>query len=58
MMNDYLLDKQCLHLENAIELCNDQDFLDNYESRLEESVENRRAVFHKWEQTYNLNAYV
>jgi len=58
IMNDYLLDKQCLHLENAIELCNDQDFLDNYESRLEESVENRRAVFHKWEETYNLNAYV
>jgi 23S rRNA U2552 (ribose-2'-O)-methylase RlmE/FtsJ len=57
-MNTYLLDKQCLHLENAIKLCNDQDFLDNYESRLEESVENRRAVFHKWEQTYNLNAYV
>lgn len=58
MMNNYLLDQQCLHLENAIELCNDQDFLDNYETRLEESVENRREVFHKWEQTYNLNAYV
>lgn len=58
IMNNYLLDKQCLHLENAIELCNDQDFLDNYETRLEESVENRREVFHKWEQTYNLNAYV
>jgi cap1 methyltransferase len=53
MMNNYLLDKQCLHLENAIKLCNDQDFLDNYESRLEESVGNRREVFHKWEKTYN-----
>jgi 23S rRNA U2552 (ribose-2'-O)-methylase RlmE/FtsJ len=58
MMNNYLLDKQCLHLENAIKLCNDQDFLDNYESRLEESVGNRREVFHKWEKTYNLNSYV
>lgn len=58
IMNNYLLDKQCLHLENAIELCNDQEFLDNYESRLEESLENRREVFHKWGQTYNLNAYV
>jgi 23S rRNA U2552 (ribose-2'-O)-methylase RlmE/FtsJ len=58
MMNTCLLDKQCLHLENAIKLCNDQNFLDNYESRLEESLENRREVFHKWEQTYNLNAYV
>jgi 23S rRNA U2552 (ribose-2'-O)-methylase RlmE/FtsJ len=57
-VNSGLLDKQCLHLENAIKLCNDQDFLENYEDKLEESLERRREVFHQWEEMYNLNAYV
>ena len=57
-INNILLDKQCSHLENAIELCNDKDFLNNYEIRLQESIDTRRKIFHKWEQMYNLNAYV
>lgn len=57
-INQALLDKQCLHLESAIELCNDPDFLADYENRLEESLEKRREIFHAWEELYNLNSYV
>lgn len=57
-INECLLDKQCLHLENAITICNDRDFLDNYETNLEQSLQLRREIFHKWEETYNLNSYV
>jgi hypothetical protein len=57
-INGSLLDKQCLHLENAIKFCNDIKFLEDYEGRLDESLERRREVFHLWEETYNLNSYV
>lgn len=57
-INTSLLDKQCLHLENAIEFCNDSKFLEDYDGRLDESLERRREVFRSWEETYNLNSYV
>lgn len=56
--NGLLLDKQCLHLENAIKLCNDTEFLKNYEENLEKSLEKRKETFHLWEEMYNLNSYV
>ena len=58
VVNQTFLDKQCLHLENAIELCNDKIFLDNYDENLCNSLDDRRTIFHKWEEMYNLNAYV
>jgi cap1 methyltransferase len=58
LINNALLDKQCLHLESAIEYCNDTKFLEDYEGRLDESLERRREVFRLWEETYNLNSYV
>ena len=57
-INTVLLDKQCLHLENAIKLCNNQEFLDNYDERLAESLETRKSIFYEWEEMYNLNSYV
>lgn len=57
-INTVLLDKQCSHLENAIELCNDAEFLNNYDEKLLESLEKRKQTFHTWEETYNLNSYV
>jgi 23S rRNA U2552 (ribose-2'-O)-methylase RlmE/FtsJ len=57
-INTILLDKQCNHLENAIKLCTNKDFLDNYDAKLQESIETRRKIFHHWEKLYNLNAYV
>jgi 23S rRNA U2552 (ribose-2'-O)-methylase RlmE/FtsJ len=57
-VNTELLKTQCDHLEKAIQLCNDTNFLENYEFNLSESLEKRREIFHDWELTYNLNAYV
>lgn len=57
-VNTILLDKQCNHLENAIKLCTNKEFLDNYDAKLQESIETRRQIFHNWEKLYNLNAYV
>jgi len=57
-INTILLDKQCSHLENAIKLCSNKEFLNNYDTKLQESIETRRQIFHHWEKLYNLNAYV
>ncbi len=56
--NTMLLDKQCLHLERAIELCKDTEFLEEYDKNLDKSLEKRKEIFRSWEEIYNLNAYV
>lgn len=56
--NTSLLNKQCLHLERAIELCQDTKFLEEYDKNLDESLEKRKEIFRSWEKLYNLNAYV
>ena len=57
-INSILLERQCLHLENAIRLCNDTSFLKEYDEKLEESLQKRKDVFKQWERLYNLNSYV
>lgn len=57
-MNKSLLTKQCDFLELAVKLCNDESFVEKYDTILSESIENRKAVFHEWENVYNLNSYV
>lgn len=57
-INTSLLDKQCVYLEKAIHLCNDQEFINKYEEKLDESLENRKMIFKEWETMYNLNSYV
>jgi 23S rRNA U2552 (ribose-2'-O)-methylase RlmE/FtsJ len=58
LFNISLLEKQCSHLETAIKLCNDQEFLKEYDINLEKSLEKRKEMFYSWEQMYNLNSYV
>ena len=58
VMNTNLLNKQCEHLNTAIKLCENEDFIKNYESELENSLDKRRQVFKQWEKTYNLNCYI
>jgi 23S rRNA U2552 (ribose-2'-O)-methylase RlmE/FtsJ len=58
LCNTSLLDKQCLHLERAIELCKDTEFLEEYDKNLDKSLEKRKEIFRSWEGLYNLNAYV
>lgn len=57
-MNSQLLNKQCEHLNKAIELCENEEFIKNYENELENSLERRRKVFKQWEELYNLNCYI
>lgn len=57
-INNFMLDKQCSHLENAIKLCTNKEFIENYDEKLQESLETRRQIFYHWEKSYNLNAYV
>jgi 23S rRNA U2552 (ribose-2'-O)-methylase RlmE/FtsJ len=57
-MNETLLSKQCQFLERAVELCNNQTFIQEYDSQLQSSIDRRREVFHEWEELYNLNTYV
>jgi 23S rRNA U2552 (ribose-2'-O)-methylase RlmE/FtsJ len=57
-VNTELLNIQCSHLENAIELSNNTDFLNNYDQILEKSLKHRKEIFQKWEELYNLNSYV
>lgn len=57
-INTILLDRQCEHLKNAIKLCNDSEFIKKYDEMLEKSLEERKEIFHLWEENYNLNSYV
>jgi hypothetical protein len=57
-MNTELLNKQCEYLQTAITLCEDDNFIKNYESELNNSLERRRQIFKQWEETYNLNCYI
>ena len=57
-INNSLLNKQCLYLEKAIYLCNNEEFINEYDKKLEASLENRKKVFKEWETMYNLNSYV
>lgn len=56
--NSTLLNKQCDFLKNAINLCNDQEFLNTYDNMLSKSLEDRRQIFHEWEEMYNLKSYI
>lgn len=57
-MNNELLNKQCDALQKAIELCENTDFMKNYDSELDSSLDKRRQIFKKWEEMYNLNYYI
>jgi len=57
-MNTELLNKQCEYLQTAITLCEDENFIKNYELELNNSLDRRRQVFKQWEETYNLNCYI
>lgn len=58
MINSSLLEKQCSHLEVAIDLCNNKKFIEEYDKNLADSLEHRKNIFREWEHMYNLNSYV
>lgn len=57
-MNTVLLNKQCEFLQKAINLCDNEHFMKNYDSELDSSLDRRRQVFKQWEELYNLNCYI
>ena len=57
-INTKLLNRQCHFLKKAIELCNDNDFLKNYEIEYTKSTEYRKEIFKKWLDYYNLHSYI
>lgn len=57
-VNDEMVEKQCVYLESAIQLCNDNGFLLNYEHNVSRLIDARRATFNSWETFYNLNSFV
>ena len=57
-INNELLEKQCSYLQSAIHLCNNTEFLDNYNIHYNECLEKRKNIYKKWETYYNLNDYI
>lgn len=56
-MNESLLNKQCEHLEIAINLCENTEFINKYEYELHKSYDTRNSVFKNWQKDYNINLH-
>lgn len=57
-INTNFLNIQCDSLQRAINLCENNYFISNYQNELDASLEKRRKVFKQWEEQYNLNCYI
>jgi len=57
-MNESLLKIQCKYLQDAIKLCQNTSFVEQYDKELQKSLEKRRKVFLEWEYKYNLHSYI
>lgn len=57
-ININLLNIQCDSLQKAIDLCENEIFVNNYQNELDASLDKRRKIFKQWEEQYNLNCYI
>ena len=57
-MNTEFVNNQCSFLKIAIDLCNDADFIKNYDNELNNSLEKRKRIFKQWELKYRLNDFI
>ena len=57
-INLEMVERQCVFLKAAIDLCKNNTFFETYDEVVLDLVLHRRNVFHDWETNYNLNAYV
>jgi len=57
-MNNNLLNIQCASLTKAIKLCDNKEFIKNYEVELISSVKRREKTFQDWIILYKLNSYI
>ena len=56
-INTQLLNRQCSFLQKAIVLCNDSNFITNYNNEYTKSFEHRKDIFKKFITYYNLHYY-
>jgi 23S rRNA U2552 (ribose-2'-O)-methylase RlmE/FtsJ len=54
-MNKIILQKQCSYLKHALTLCDNSDFIKNYELYVKGSLEKRARISREWQVEYNLN---
>lgn len=57
LMNQTILNGQCHFLQEAITLCYDSDFSENFEDLKENMVISRKANFKKWKETFKLTNF-
>lgn len=57
-MNTQFLEKQCSYLQKAIYLCEDSNFLSNYDSELDVSIQKRVMTFNAWQDHYKLSSFI
>lgn len=58
IMNTQLINKQCSFLKKAIELCDDAEFIKNYDTELHSSLEQRKNCFKQWSVKYGLHDFI
>ena len=57
-INTILLRIQCDFLQRAIVLCENTNFITQYDEQLDTCIEKRKSTFQEWENAYNLSSYV
>ena len=53
-MNEYLINRQCYYLKQAILLCNDENEYRKYEQNINNSLIKHKNTFKKWCELYKL----
>ena len=57
-VNTTLVNNQCKFLKIAIDLCDDKEFIKNYDNELNNSLEKRKKIFKQWESKYGLCDFI
>lgn len=57
-VNNALVDNQCKFLKIAIDLCDNKNFINNYDNELNNSLEQRKKIFKQWESKYGLCDFI
>lgn len=53
-INSFYLQNQCYFLKKSIDLCNNNDFINNYDYILKKSFNQRKRVYNNWIEKYKL----
>lgn len=53
-INKHIVQKQCCFLKHALQLCDNNDFIKNYDLYVKNSLEKRFRISREWENNYDL----